>query len=166
MRRNGVRAAVLAALTATGLLAAAAEPAAAAGHLPVETHFATGFVEGFFFPGVSPAGAGDWSCRPSAAHPNPVVLVHGTLENQNDNWRGAAPLLADQGYCVYAFNYGGPSATSPVQGTGPIADGARTLAAFVDRVLGATGAAKADLVGHSQGGMMPRYYLKNLGGAA
>ena len=56
--------------------------------------------------------------------------------------------------------------TADIQGTGDIAASAQQLAAFVNEVLAATGAAKVDLVGHSQGGMMPRYYINFLGGAA
>ncbi|GAA2932476.1 hypothetical protein GCM10020221_30310 [Streptomyces thioluteus] len=45
-----------------------------------------------------------------------------------------------------------------------MAKSAEQLSAYVDRVRAATGAGKVDLVGHSQGGMMPRYYLDFLGG--
>jgi triacylglycerol esterase/lipase EstA (alpha/beta hydrolase family) len=161
-------AAVLAAVASVSIASArTSQPVslAAQTNLRVNFSFATGFAATFAKPGTPPPGA-DNGCRPSAAHPDPVILVHGTAENQNDNWQAAAPLLANHGYCVYTFNYGGASAANPVQGTGEIAASAGQLASFVNRVTAATGAAKVDLVGHSQGGMMPRYYINFLGGAA
>jgi triacylglycerol esterase/lipase EstA (alpha/beta hydrolase family) len=133
---------------------------------PVNYDFATGALAGFAFPNTPPPGADNFSCRPSAAHPYPVVLVNGTFGNQDDNWQAGAPLLANHGYCVFTFNYGGSAPANPVQGTGDIAASAQQLSAFVSQVLAATKAAKVDIVGHSQGGMMPRYYLTFLGGAA
>jgi triacylglycerol esterase/lipase EstA (alpha/beta hydrolase family) len=111
-------------------------------------------------------GWNDYSCRPSAAHPRPVILVHGTLGNSVDNWLSLAPYLEGRGYCVFSLDYGQLDGVPVFYGLGPIDKSAEQLSAFVDKVLNATGAAKADLVGHSQGGMMPRYYLKFLGGAA
>jgi pimeloyl-ACP methyl ester carboxylesterase len=139
---------------------------ASAATLPVNYDFLAGALFTFNSPTTPPPGANNFSCQPSAAHPDPVILVHGTLANMNDNWQAASPILANHGYCVFAFNYGGSSATADLQGTGDIAASAAQLATFVNTVLAATGAAKVDLVGHSQGGMMPRYYLNFLGGAA
>jgi triacylglycerol esterase/lipase EstA (alpha/beta hydrolase family) len=117
---------------------------------------------------ASPPGANDWSCQPNAAHPRPVVLVHGTFADMSDSWQALAPLLKNNGYCVFALNYGSYSGSDAigVYGVGDIPTSAAELSAFVDEVLAATGASEVDLVGHSQGGMMPRYNLKNLDGAA
>ena len=123
---------------------------------------------------ASPPGANDWSCRPSAAHPDPVVLVHGTFANRYENWLALSPLLKGLGYCVFALDYGTvPGITStgsglllPIGGLGAVPASAAQLAHFVDLVRTATGAAKVDIVGHSQGGMLPNYYLKFLGGAS
>lgn len=111
-------------------------------------------------------GWNDYSCKPSAAHPRPVVLVHGTFGNSVDNWLVLAPYLVNRGYCVYSLDYGQLPGVPFFNGLGPIDKSAGQLATFVDKVLASTGAPKADLVGHSQGGMMPNYYLKFLGGAA
>jgi triacylglycerol esterase/lipase EstA (alpha/beta hydrolase family) len=133
---------------------------------PAGYSFAAAFAATMATPMVPPPGSNDSSCHPSPAHRYPVILVHGTAENMSDNWQAAAPLLASHGYCVFAFNYGGTSPDPDLQGTGDIPASAAQLATFVGQVLAATGAPKADIVGHSQGGMMPRYYLKFLHGAA
>jgi triacylglycerol esterase/lipase EstA (alpha/beta hydrolase family) len=113
--------------------------------------------------GQSPPGANDWSCKPTVRHPLPVVLVEGTFESMAKNWIRMSPYLKDKGYCIFALDYG---TTHGVQATGPIAKSARQLSKFVDKVRAATKVNQVDLVGHSQGGMMPRYYLRFLGGAA
>ncbi|NUK55581.1 alpha/beta fold hydrolase, partial [Streptomyces lunaelactis] len=102
---------------------------------------------------------------PSTTHPRPVVLVHGTLGNSVDNWLALAPYLVKRGYCVFSLDYGQLPGVPFFHGLGPIDKSAEQLDTYVDKVLAATGAPEADLVGHSQGGMMPRHYLKFLGGA-
>jgi len=119
------------------------------------------------------AGANN-GCKPSSAHPYPVVLVHATLADEGSNWVTLGPLLANEGYCVYAFNYGATLASFElwpfigprIDGLGHIESSAKELSSFVSNVLSKTKASKVDLVGHSQGGMMPNYYIKNLGGSS
>jgi triacylglycerol lipase len=107
--------------------------------------------------GVAPVGANDWTCRPTAEHPYPAVIVHGTFGDQKSLLDNLSLALVRDGHCVYSFDYGN-------RATGPIEESAQQLKTFVGDVLAATGAVKVQIVGHSQGGMMPRYYIKNLGG--
>jgi triacylglycerol lipase len=97
------------------------------------------------------------NCVPPAQHPYPVVLLPGTFGLSM--WQGTGPQLAALGYCVYTFGYGNNE-------TADIAGSAHQLASFVDRLLARTGARRVSIVGHSEGGMMPRYYIKFLGGSA
>jgi triacylglycerol lipase len=119
-------------------------------------------------PGVPPPGA-NVPCTPSATHPDPVVLVHGLAGDQNDNWQTLSPFLSDNGYCVYSVTYGNDASSSrplnEIGGLAPMELSAQVLSTFVNSVLAATHAAKVDIVGHSEGGTVPDYYLKFLGGA-
>jgi triacylglycerol esterase/lipase EstA (alpha/beta hydrolase family) len=115
-------------------------------------------------PEAPPPGSDDWSCVPVAAHPDPVVLVHGSYSNAYATWAYIAPALASAGYCVFALNYGGVTG-NPSKGTGDIRESAKQLGAFVDRVLASAEASKVDIVGYSQGGLMPHWYLRFDGGA-
>ncbi|HEV7639305.1 MAG TPA: alpha/beta fold hydrolase [Gaiellaceae bacterium] len=113
--------------------------------------------------GTSPAGSvagavsvAATSCKPTKQHPYPVILVPGTLVVTT--WNVLEPALVKRGYCVYRFAYGH-------YGTAEIGGSAKKLASFIDTVLAGTHARKVSIVGHSQGGMLPRYYIEFLGGA-
>lgn len=150
------------ALALSGVIGAGTASAA----LPVVYDTAISGLPGVLNPQSSPPGANDWTCKPSAAHPRPVVLVHGTFANMGENFGALSPLLKNAGYCVYAFNYGATSLSNGlIYGLAPIPNSAAELSTFVDRVLASTHTSKADIVGHSQGGMMPNYYINFLGGA-
>lgn len=140
---------------------------------PETSAFMASFGYGLLHPDVAPPGANDWNCTPSAAHPRPVVLLHGTWLNTYDSFAYLSPRIARAGVCVFAFNYGrqgvlnggGIGAILPGRyGVGLMEDSAEQLARFVDRVLAATGAAQVDVVAHSQGGPVTSRYLKFEGG--
>jgi pimeloyl-ACP methyl ester carboxylesterase len=160
----GVLAALLLGMCAAPSAASAAKP------YPVPYHFSANVIAAATKPGTAPPGSNNWSCRPSAAHPRAVVLVHGLLANMTDNWQTMSPLLANNGYCVFALTYGnGSDPSSPAAqfgGLAPMEQSAGQLSTFVKRVLQATHTRKVDIVGHSEGATMPDYYLEYLGGAA
>jgi triacylglycerol esterase/lipase EstA (alpha/beta hydrolase family) len=145
-------------------LAVGAVPAQASS-LPLEGE-ATAFLNSALIwnYGASPPGA-NAQCTPSAEHPYPVILVEGTFSSMYNSFGALSPDLVNNGYCVYAFNYGQTIPLSGFYAMGGIAASAAQLSTEVNRVLAETGASKVDLVGWSQGGMMPRYYINNLGGA-
>jgi triacylglycerol esterase/lipase EstA (alpha/beta hydrolase family) len=116
------------------------------------------------------AGANDWTCTPSASHPRPVVLVHGSGSDIHRAFPVLAVLLRAEGYCVFARNIGGvPAWYDPskiVWGTADIRRSGEEFRSFVDEVRARTGATQVDVVGHSSGGTVARQYLKNGGAGA
>ncbi|WP_338930730.1 alpha/beta fold hydrolase [Streptomyces netropsis] len=164
-----LRSFLLAATAACAVAGLTAAPAAAAprpaGAIGLDPQTLAAVAKSLLTPDAAPEGANDWDCKPSAEHPRPVVLVHGTWANALNTWASLSPRLKKAGYCVYTVNFGAP-AGSVIKASGPVPESAKEIAAFVDKVLARTGADKVDMVGHSQGGgLLPRWYLKFEGGA-
>lgn len=90
------------------------------------------------------------------AAPDPVIIVNGTggpqFYYEALKWR-----LEASGYRAWIFELTN-------LGTGDIRNTARDLGRFVAAVRAQTGAAKVDLIGHSQGGLVSRQYVKFEGG--
>ncbi|MEV4519583.1 alpha/beta fold hydrolase [Micromonospora tulbaghiae] len=96
--------------------------------------------------------------RAAAAAADPVIVVGG-LSGISIAYEPIAARLRADGYRVSIFQL-------PNLGLGDIRESARALSSYVDRVRATTGAARVDLVGHSEGGLVSRWYVKYLGGAA
>ena len=60
-------------------------------------------------------GRNNWSCKPSAAHPNPVVVLHGFLGNADNDLGGSlGTVLKQNSYCEFDLTYGRPFAAIPI----------------------------------------------------
>ena len=156
-------------LALAALIVGVAAPSAHADELTVPWTVAGALAAQGQAPNGSPAGSNDWGCEPSRRHPNPVVLVHGLFANRTANFPTISPFLANRGYCVFALTYGTRDAVNlgvyQPGGLNRMQRSARELKRFVGRVLRATGADRVDIVGHSEGSLMPNYYVRFLGGA-
>src|SRR4051812_25624134 len=51
-------------------------------------------------------GVNDWSCVPTADHPRPIVLVHGTFGDRKHLLENLSNALLAHGYCVFSLDYG------------------------------------------------------------
>ena len=87
--------------------------------------------------------------------PRPVIVLHGYAMNRANFWM-LGKRMADAGLGpVIGFEY---------WSLGSVARAARELAEFVDKVRAHSGAAQVDIVAHSMGGLVARYYLTFGGG--
>ncbi|MFE3002153.1 esterase/lipase family protein [Nocardia sp. NPDC059246] len=117
-------------------------------------------------PNALPIGMNDFGCKPSAAHPRPLILVNGTFGNMYMNWSMYSPQFRADGYCVFGLDYGYEPGSPPYwRQVGRIGKSAEELGSFVSRVRAATGATQVDLVTYSQGGIVALNYINQLGGA-
>lgn len=94
-----------------------------------------------------------------AADYDPIVFVHGYSGSTIVNFSAMIQWFKDAGYPsnrLYYYTY------NSLPG---VASGANTLKNKVNSVIAATGKSKVDIITHSMGGLVTRYYMKHLGGA-
>ncbi|BET25975.1 lipase (class 2) [Limnobacter thiooxidans] len=84
---------------------------------------------------------------------SPVILVHGTFANARRAYSTVAPVLKQNGFCLYALNYGRQGGYG-VNGTADIQSSLLEVTEFISTVLQETGANKVSVIGHSQGGLL------------
>lgn len=100
----------------------------------------------------------DWRARPTAGRPWPVILIHGTGDT-NGIWQQLTIELREDGWAVFVPEFGRRC-------TDHVEESAEQVGAYIEAVLTVTGADQAVLIGHSQGGVLARYWMRLLDGAS
>ncbi|KAF9433464.1 hypothetical protein BGZ76_009427 [Entomortierella beljakovae] len=110
------------------------------------------------------SGVNNFDCKLTPRRPRPLLLVHATLLTE-ESWWTMVPFLIRDGYCVFTLTYGRYKDIPIVGAIGPVETSAQEVATFGDSVLQRMNVTQLDYVGHSQGGILGRYWAKYLGGA-
>ncbi|MEV5173434.1 alpha/beta fold hydrolase [Streptomyces flaveolus] len=140
----------LAGLSMTLLRATALEAAILAGHLLL---YPTGLVQERRSGALpAPDGAARLPVHPAT----PVVLLHGFIDNRSVFVLLRRTLAQHGRHRVESLNY------SPL--TCDIRIAAELLGRHIEEICERTGSARVDIVGHSLGGLIARYYAQCLGG--
>ncbi|MEU8653192.1 alpha/beta fold hydrolase [Streptomyces sp. NPDC048737] len=151
-------------LSATLLKATALELAILTGHLLL---YPSGIVQerrGGTAPapppggGVASAGGVEDPARLPTQAPPPVVLLHGFIDNRSVFVLLRRSLAQHGRHRVESLNY------SPL--TCDIRIAAELLGRHIEEICQRTGSSRVDVVGHSLGGLIARYYVQRLGGDA
>ncbi|MEU6664523.1 alpha/beta fold hydrolase [Streptomyces sp. NPDC046727] len=140
----------LAGLSVTLLKATALEAAILAGHLLL---YPTGLLQERR-PTALPAA--DGTARLPVRPGPPVVLLHGFIDNRSVFVLLRRALAQDGRQRVESLNY------SPL--TCDIRIAAELLGRHIEEICERTGSTQVDIVGHSLGGLIARYYTQCLGG--
>ncbi|MEU6575032.1 alpha/beta fold hydrolase [Streptomyces sp. NPDC046805] len=142
----------LAGLSLTLLKAAALEVTILAGHLLL---YPTGIAQERRSP-ARPLPAPDGTAQLPVQTGPPVVLLHGFIDNRSVFVLLRRSLAQHGGQRVESLNY------SPL--TCDIRAAAELLGRHIEEICERTGSRRVDVVGHSLGGLIARYYVQCLGG--
>lgn len=99
----------------------------------------------------------DWTATLTPKRPWPVILIHGTADSKGI-WQLLGSDLRQDGWAVFAPDYG-------TRATGLIPESAAQIGAYMQAVMHTTGAEQVIIIGHSQGGLVARYWMRKFGGA-
>ncbi|OKI67890.1 PKD domain-containing protein [Micromonospora sp. CB01531] len=108
---------------------------------------------------------------PLLVKPRPVILVHGYKSNAASSWGKYQPFLESAHPLLHGWAVGDGqevgvlktgSLDAPFERTNTVSENARQEAAYIEGVRNRTDAWHVDIVAHSMGGLISRWYVQEL----